>query len=97
MAAWPVTAHGVLMPARASPVVSAPVRLGPMAPVSVMSTPAGAASMVPVPVMPAPVRPVPMMHVLVLCGLFLRACGCDHGYREEKRQAGDDQCVKSFP
>ena len=53
--------------------------------------------MVFVPLMPAPVRSVPMMHVLVLCGLFSRVCGCRHGYREEERQAGNDQSVESFP
>ena len=53
--------------------------------------------MVSVPVMPAPVRSVPVMHVPVLRSLFLRACGCRHGYGEEERQAGNDQSVESFP
>ena len=53
--------------------------------------------MVSVPVMPAPVRPVPMMRVSVMHGLFSRARRCRHGYREEERQAGNDQSVESFP
>ena len=97
MAAGPVTAHVVLMPARALPVMSASVRPGPMTPVPVMSTPVRAASMVSVPVMPAPVGSVRMMRVPVLRGLLSRACGRRHGYREEERQAGSDQCVELFP
>ena len=97
MAAGPVIAHVVLIPARGLPVMSASVRPGPMTAVPLMSAPARAASMVSVPLMPAPVWSVPMMHVLVLCGLLSRACGCRHGYREEERQAGNDQSVESFP
>lgn len=97
MAARPVAAHVVLMAARALPVMSASVRPDPMTPVPVVPAPVGAASMVPVPVVSAPVRSVPMMHVPVLRGLFARACGCRHGYREEERQAGSDQSVESFP
>ena len=95
MAARPVTAHVMLMPARALPVMSASVRPDPMTPLPVVSTPVRAAAMVPV--MSAPVRSVPMMHVPVLRGLLSRACGCRHGYREEERQAGSDQSVESFP
>ena len=97
MAAGPVTAHVVLMPARALPVMSVFIGPSPMTPVPVVPTPVRAASMVPVPVMSAPVRSVPMMHVSVLRGLLSRACGCHHWYREEERQAGSDQSVESFP
>ena len=97
MAAGPVTARVVLMPARALPVMSVPVRPGPMTPVPAMSTPVRAASMVSVPVMPAPMRSVRMMRVPVLRGLLSRACGRRHGYREEERQAGSGQSVESFP
>jgi len=95
MAAGPVAAHVVLMPARALPVMSASVWPGPMTLVPAMSTPVRAASMVPV--MSAPVRSVRMMHMPVLRGLLSRACGRRHGYREEERQAGSGQSVESFP
>jgi len=97
MAAGPVTAHVVLMPARALPAMSVSVGPGPMTLVPMMSAPVRTASVVSVPVMPAPVRSVRMMRVPVLRGLLSRACGRRHGYREEERQAGGDQSVESFP
>ena len=75
----------------------ASIRPGPMAPLPVMATPARAAPVVSLPVMPTPVRSVPMMHVPVLGGLLSRACGCRHGYRDEERQAGNEQSEELFP